>query len=44
MAELWGDYNAVNIIYLRRVNKELDMECERAERYKNQAREIEGVL
>lgn len=38
MVTFWLSYGAIitliNIIYLRRVNKELDMECERAERYK----------
>ena len=34
----------INIIYLRSVNKELDMECERAERYKERYEKLREYM
>lgn len=48
MVTFWLSYGAIitliNIIYLRRVNKELDMECERAERYKERYEKLREYM
>lgn len=48
MVTFWLSYGAIitliNIIYLRRVNKELDMERERAERYKERYEKLREYM